>query len=177
MPIAFDLESYRKKFNCSVYFETGLLDPRQEVSSTLALKCNFDKLFCIEIRSDYVELGKIVFRDEIVKGRYNLINDDSINIGKYLDADLFTKNRGMFFLDAHNDYTGMNYKFKCPLYEELTAIGNLPRKDHIILIDDLRILNGVHPWGETSYGNVNFLDMVIDKILKINPKYKFTTLD
>ena len=70
-----------------------------------------------------------------------------------------------------------NYKKKCPLFEELSAIGNLERKDNVILIDDLRILRREYPWNETSYGNINFLQYIINKILSINKNYKFSTLN
>ena len=54
MPINFDLENLRKKYNCINYFETGLWDPRDDVSSKQALRCGFDKVYCIEIRKDWV---------------------------------------------------------------------------------------------------------------------------
>ena len=66
---------------------------------------------------------------------------------------------------------------KCPLLEELSAIGSLERKDHIILIDDLRIINTAFPWGEASYGNIDFLEQIKIKILSINENYKFSTLN
>ena len=34
---------------------------RENVSSKLALSCGFDKVYCIEIRKDWVELGNDVF--------------------------------------------------------------------------------------------------------------------
>ena len=71
----------------------------------------------------------------------------------------------------------ISYKKKCPLFEELSAIGNLERKDHIILIDDLRVIKEKFPWGELSYGNINFLDQIKNKILSINENYKFSTLN
>ena len=177
MPINFDIENLRKKYNCTNYFETGLWDPRDNVSSKQALMCSFDKVYCIEIRSDWVELGKKIFNEDIEKGRYNLYLDDSTNMGKYLTGDDFN-NKTMFFLDAHVDNGNIhNYKKKCPLLEELSAIASLERKDHIILIDDLRIINTAFPWGEASYGNIDFLEQIKIKILSINENYKFSTLN
>ena len=177
MPISFDLENIRQTHNCINYFETELWDPRTNVSSKQALKCNFDKVFCIEIRKDWVELGQQIFKVDIESGRYNLYLDDSTNIKNYLIGDEW-KHKTMFFLDAHVDNSNIhNYKKKCPLFEELSAIGNLERKDHIILIDDLRIIKGQFPWGETSYGNINFLEQIMNKILSINKNYKFSTLN
>jgi len=177
MPIKFDLESLRKEHNCLNYFETGLWDPRCEVSSRMALRCGFKKIYCIEIREDWINLGKSVFNEDIMNGRYNLILDDSTNMKKYLNNDIFN-NKTMFFLDAHVDNDNIhNYKLRCPLFYELEAIKSIDRKDNIILIDDLRIINKSFPWNERSYGNINFLDQIKKKILTINNNYKFSTLD
>ena len=112
MPIEFDLENLRKEHNCVNYFETGLQDPRDDVSSKKALNSNFDKIYCIEIRNDWVELGKQVFKEEIEKGRYHLYLDDSTNLSKYIMTDDF-KNKTIFFLDAHVDNSNINnYKKK-----------------------------------------------------------------
>jgi hypothetical protein len=177
MPISFDLENLRTKYNCINFFETGLWDPRENVASKQALLCEFEKVFCIEIREDFVELGKNEFKDHIITGKYNLYLDDSVNMKKYLMTDDF-KNKTMFFLDAHVDNANIhNYSKKCPLLEELEAIKSIERKDNIILIDDLTIIKNSSPWGETSYGNINFLEEIKKIILTINNEYKFDVLD
>lgn len=178
MPINFDLEELRKKYSCVNYFETGLWDPRSNVSSTKALSCDFKKVYCIEIRKDWVELGNEIFKDEIKKGRYNLILDDSTNMKNYINNNNDFQEKTMFFLDAHVDNPNIhNFKKYCPLFDELEAINNIDRKDNLILIDDLRLIRNPFPWGETSYGNINFLEKIIEKILTINKDYKFTTLN
>jgi hypothetical protein len=177
MPISFDLESLRKEHNCVNYFETGLWDPRSEVSSRKALSCGFDKVYCIEIRNDWVQLGNEVFKDHIATGKYTLYLDDSTNMSKYLTTDEF-KHKTMFFLDAHVDNANIqNYKKKCPLFEELEAIKSIERKDNVIMIDDLRLIRKTFPWGEMSYGNIDFLQQIKELILTINPEYKFSTLN
>ena len=45
MPINFDLENLRQKYDCINYFETGLWDPRSNVSSKQALLSNFNKVY------------------------------------------------------------------------------------------------------------------------------------
>jgi len=177
MPINFDLEELRKKYNCLNYFETGLWDPRGNVSSKLALSCKFEKVYCIEIRKDWVNLGNEIFKEDIVQGKYNLILDDSTNMKKYIDNDIFN-NKTLFFLDAHVDNCNIkNYKKRCPLFDELEAIKSIDRKDNLILIDDLRIIKKSFPWGEKSYGNIDFLQQIKKFILTINMNYKFTTLN
>jgi hypothetical protein len=177
MPMNFDLEALRKQHDCKNYFETGLWDPREQVSSKVALGCGFDKVYCIEIQPDWVRLGNDVFKEHISSSRYNLFLDDSANMKKYLTADAF-KNKTMFFLDAHVDNKQIkNYVKKCPLFHELDAISGLERKDNVILVDDLRIITKAFPWGEMSYGKVDFLQQIKNVILTINIDYKFTTLD
>jgi len=51
-------------------------------------------------------------------------------------------------------------KEKCPILEELSAIAKFERKDHIILIDDLRLITTNWVWNEKSYGNINFLQAI-----------------
>lgn len=177
MPINFDLEKLRKEHHCLNYFETGLWDPRSDVSSKRALSCGFEKLYCIEIRKDLVSLGLEVFKEEIRKDRYHLILDDSTNMEKYVNDDTVFRNKTMFFLDAHVDNINIeNYKKRCPLFEELNAIKSINRNDNVILIDDLRLIT-TDCWGETSYGNINFLDKIKEQILSINTNYKFATLN
>ena len=176
MPISFDIESLRKMHQCVNYFETGLWNPHDDVSSKKALSCGFEKVYCIEIRKDWVDIGHEVFKEHIDTGKYHLYLDDSANMKKYLTTDNF-KEKTMFFLDAHVDNDNIhNYKNKCPLFHELEAINSLERKDNIILIDDLRIIKNAFPWGETSYGNIDFLQQIVQTILSINKDYKFATL-
>tara|TARA_B110001450_G_scaffold22978_1_gene20531 strand:- start:899 stop:1465 length:567 start_codon:yes stop_codon:yes gene_type:complete len=176
MPINFNLEKIRHKYNCKNYFETGLWDPKDKtISFRKALECNFDKISSIEIRKDFIESANNIFKEYIESGICSLYNDDSVNIGKYLNND---DNKTLFFLDAHVDNVNIkNYQKRCPLFEELNAISNLKRKDNIILIDDIRYLKIKYPWDEKSYGNIIFLDEIKKNILTINNKYNFSTLN
>ena len=45
------------------------------------------------------------------------------------------------------------------------------------MIDDLRLIIQPFPWGETSYGQIDWLTTIKEKILSINKDYKFTTLN
>ena len=178
MPISFDLESLRQKYNCLNYFETGLYDTRSQNSSIhKALSCGFKNIFSIEIKDTWVKIGKDIFNKEINEKRVHLYLDDSTNLNKYIMNETFN-DRTIFFLDAHVDANNIrNFKKRCPLFEELKAISNMKRKDHIILIDDLRIINLKFPWGEKSYGKINFIDQIKEQILSINKEYKFDTLN
>jgi hypothetical protein len=107
MPIAFDLKALKEKHDCVNYFETGLWDPRTEISSKKALSCGFDKVYCIEIREDWVYLGNHIFKEYIANGVYNLYWDDSTNMKKYIATDHFTP-----FYISNADFYNIIYK-KC----------------------------------------------------------------
>jgi hypothetical protein len=177
MPISFDLELLRATHNCVNYFETGLYDPRENVSIHYANRANFNKIFSLEIRADWVTFANQIFANEVSSGRITLINDDSNYLGKYLSNETF-QHKTIFFFDAHVDNSNIHKHINmCPLINELTALKTLQRKDHVILIDDLRILRNPFPWNEQSYGNINFIDKIKELILEINPAYIFGTLD
>lgn len=176
MPFSFDLESLRKEHQCKHYFETGLWDPQYDVSSKQALRSNFEYVFCMEIHPEWIQRGKEVFSEEISNGRYHLIESDSAYMKHHIQHPCF-RDRCMFFLDAHVDNDRISsHTTRCPLLDELDAIQHLERNDHVILIDDLRILSHPHPWGETRYGAISFLDKIKERLLIINPNYQFKTL-
>ncbi len=177
MPIRFDLEQVRKVSNCVNYFETGLFNPQCEVSFKQALlDCNFKTLHSIEIRKEWVDSGNLIFEKEIKQGKCHIYHDDSTNMSKYLDNPVF-KEKTLFFLDAHVDSPKIHYyRKKCPLFDELNAISKLERKDNVICVDDIRIIKQAFPWGERSYGNIDFLSQIKEKISTINSNYTFSTL-
>lgn len=72
-----------------------------------------------------------------------------------------------FWLDGHYSYGTTSYEGKmCPIIEELEQIKSLARKDHFILIDDVRL------FGTEDFSGVT-IEQVKNKILEINPAYKF----
>jgi len=177
MPINFNIEKLREEHGCSTYLETGLYDPNEDISIKKALAAGFEKVISIEIRKGFVIMGNDMFKNDVQTGRCSIINDDSTNLKTYL-SDAAFKNKTIFFLDAHVDHHLIqNYNKICPLFDELEAIGSLERKDNIILVDDLRIITTPFPWGEQSYGDIDFLSQIKAKILSINKDYKFKTLD
>jgi hypothetical protein len=179
MPIKFDLKSLKEEHNCNKYFETGLYIPSAKSSVTKALQCGFDKCYSLEIRKDLVNRGLRYYSPSIKKDKLQLICDDSTNLKVNLDKiNIANNDKFIFFLDAHVDNEKIkNYKRKCPLFEELEAIKTLNNNNHIILVDDVRILKWEHPWGETCHCSKNFFEEIKIKILEINPDYKFKFLD
>ena len=101
MTITFDIKELKEKHNCVNFFETGLWDARSDVSSKQALRAGFEKVFCIELRDQWIEIGNQVFANEIKEEKYYLYHDDSVNMAKYLnpviDELLILKRRRCFF--------------------------------------------------------------------------------
>lgn len=178
MPIRFDLEAIREEHQCKVYLETGMWNPATDISLKKALRCSFIRLYCVEIRDDWVVVANDVFENEINKDRLTIVHDDSTRLSKYIVNNPDFTNKTIFFLDAHVDNSDIkNYQKRCPLVDELDAIQQLPRNDNVIMVDDIRIVSQPYPWGEKQYGNINFLEKIKEKILEINPNYKFRYLD
>jgi hypothetical protein len=178
MPIAFNIEELRQRFGCTTYLETGLYDPRMDVSCRKALQCGFKKLYTVELRQDWVDLGKAEFAADVESGRLTVIHDDSANLAAHIHGNADFEERTFFFLDAHVDnHLIKNYVKRCPIVEELTAIKELLRKDHVICVDDMRIMRTPFPWQEASAGNVNYEDKIRELIREINPAYQFMYLD
>ena len=78
MTITFDIKELKEKHNCVNFFETGLWDARSDVSSKQALRAGFEKVFCIELRDQWIEIGNQVFANEIKEEKYYLYHDDSV---------------------------------------------------------------------------------------------------
>lgn len=170
MPINFDINEI--KDDCNVYFETGLWNVKtDETSLCKAIKMDFDKVCSVDINSEFIENANSKFQKEVKEGRLKLFHGDSKELNKYLDELNLKDERILFFLDSHGG--------DCPLMEELYAIEKLAkngRKDHTILIDDIRIIRSCI-WGDTRYDSRTFEDKLKNKILDINPDYQFSYLN
>lgn len=183
MPICFDLEELRKQEGCKVYLETGMYNPDDHtISLHQALKGDFAKVYSIELRQDFVNKALAMLTKEVESQRLHIIHDDSNFLRNYIanNSD-FTSDKCLFYLDAHIDgcfvQSGNKHSInRCPVFEELKAIKELPRNDHVICIDDVRILRSNYPWYEGSYGDIDFFQEVKQQLLQINPNYSFKLL-
>lgn len=133
----------------------------------LALEVGFEKIFSIELDETLQKENICNYQSFINEGKVNLIIGDSL--WELIDIIPKLDKSTTFWLDAHVDFGPMGTK-RCPLYEELSAIKMSNIKTHTILIDDMRMLG--HWWGEGID-----IDGLKNKILEINPNYKFTFED
>lgn len=148
-----------KKYKSNYFIETG-----SYLGETIqkAINCGFEKIYSIELAKFYYEHCIKKFKDnvnvEIIFG----------NSGDVLDKIISKlEKRGTFWLDGH--YSGgqtAKGKKKCPIIEELEQIKKSTIKNHILLIDDVRL------FGKKEH-DFTTIDEVKNKILEINPKYQF----
>lgn len=173
MPFRSDLLGLKNKYNCQIYLETGLYKITENSSINQALRCKFDKVYSIELEKKWIDYATPQLKKYIDENKCELIHDDSANMEKYILTNTdFNNKRVFFFLDAHVDNKDIKtpHKFKCPVIAELTAINKLQRKDHIICIDDMRIIRNRFPWGENKFDN--YYGEMIKKLKEINENYK-----
>lgn len=146
------------------FIESGTFNGR---SVQLALECNFTKIISVEISKENFEYTYDRFREN---KNVNIIHGDSYvefpNICKNLN------NRSIFWLDGHFDKFSDTLGFlKCPVLKELESISSSHIKNHIIMIDDMRVFGNANhcDWGE----NIQIND-IIQCIKNINLNYKIS---
>lgn len=182
MPITRELLDYVKnQTQATAFFETGLLGAE---TFGHALSLGFSKVCSIEIKQEFVNRALERYVHYVKAGIAHPIADDSSNLGSYVD--LINDHKCLFWLDAHLD-SGLDTAVKrplnsCPLRQELEGIKKSKRKDHVIMIDDLRILTSqsFFPWqnDELNLKSEKFtIDSIKEMILEINPEYEFQTID
>jgi hypothetical protein len=178
MPFKSNLKEIKDKYNCDIYLETGLYKLNENSSINTALKCNFEKVYSVELEKKWIDFAKPILNEYIDYNKCELIHDDSANLDKYILNDInFEDKRAIFFLDAHVDNTDIQttHKFKCPVIAELTAISKLSRNDHVICIDDMRYIKTKTPWGETQFDN--YYNEMLNLLKKINTNYKIDFIE
>lgn len=145
-----------------VFVETGTLNGAGIVR---ALNSGYNKVISIELDENFYKVAKesftLVPNVEVVHGDSGLVLGEVIeNINEKIT----------FFLDGH--YSGHGTAcgiHEYPLLPELNHIKNHSIKDHVIMIDDLRL------W--KNYDKELNLENVMTFIKTINEKYEFYTIE
>jgi len=178
--MSFANDTKLQEYLSPVFFETGTFLGE---GTKKALSSGFEKVITIELQEylynqcvngDLSGENKDLV-EEIKSGRVDIHLGDSKDLMWRLIENI--DERITFWLDAHID--GGNYIQEvtpdipmCPLYEELRIIKKHKRNDHIILIDDIRIMGNFEKSGH-GWGTYVSLDMIKDLIIDINPNYVF----
>ena len=132
-----------------------------------AKKAGFNEIISIEVSRDLYEKACVRF---IADHNVQLVHGDSTKMLWPVIKDL--KKRITFVLDAHYLDWGKDTRtdphirekyVEYPLVKELEIISRHSRKDHTIIIDDVRLFS--------SHFNITIKE-VKEKLLKINPKYQ-----
>lgn len=164
MPIRFDLSKYRNR----IFVETGTY---RGDSVRAALEAGFERVYSIEIDDQLYHDARLRFAEEIADSRVILLHGDS---GRCLPEIIgAVQEKCTFWLDAHSqDYNFANETNSydnCPLYRELDEIAKSVRRDHTILIDDLRLVRDKRAWR----GHDVTLEGVLARLEAINKRYVF----
>ena len=152
------------KYNHNIFIETGTY---KGGSVELALQCNFDKIYTIDISTQHKIECQNKFQKEIESNQVELLFGDTIDILPTIISSL--NQSSLFWLDSHYDvHADIRGKFDCPILQELDIIQSSNIKHHTIMIDDLRIFKHQSEWGVGIY-----IEEIEQKLKNINPLYKF----
>ncbi len=177
--MGFKNQNQLEKYISPIFFETGTF---LGGGTKCAIQSGFTKVITVELQEYLYEQCikgdptgcKEDLVEEIESGIVDIHLGDTREIMWELIENI--EDRITFWLDAHID--GGNYRSTtpnvapCPLYDELDIIKKHKRKDHIILIDDLRIMGDKTKSGY-GWGSGIDLESIKETILEINPQYVF----
>jgi len=148
-----------------VFVETGTHIGK---TTKIAASLGFDRVYTIELAEHFYKAAERMF-----SGTPNvrcIFGDSTEKLGEILEE---LNETAVFWLDGHWSQGDTACGDKAvPLYEELRVIGEHHIKNHIILVDDLRLMGNpdepIKDWQSIS------LDSVKERCLQINPEYKFS---
>ena len=138
-----------------VFIETGSYDGR---TIQQALDCGFDEVRSVELSRAYYNICSLRFRNN---PKVRLYFGDTCDTMPAMIADLSTP--ATFWLDAHIQ-EGIAGKYPAPLLYDLGTISKSLIKNHIIIIDDRRLM-GNGWWKDTNE------DAVMAALYAINEDY------
>lgn len=161
-----NLYSHLCRYPNRIFVETGTLIGN---GIQMALNAGFEIAYSIEIKRDFFQSASYRFREEILANQVHLYLGNSETVLDYIVKQL--KEPATFWLDAHiSSQYGETLAKNCPIMEELDAIASSTIRNHSILIDDINCFDS------PAHDNIR-LASVMDRILAINPAYKFEVLD
>lgn len=149
-----------KKYQNPIFFETGTFKGH---AIELALQCDFEKIYSVEIDSFLTHEAKEKFHEEILSGRVEIIYGDTAVLFETLISKLDKPTT--FWLDDHWSGGNLIGKVKCPLPIELEALKNHPIKNHTLMIDDTRMFGSYWGHGLSKEG-------ILEQVMAINPNYE-----
>lgn len=151
-----------QQFINPVFVETGTFDGR---TVQQALDAGFRDVRSVEYNRELYSESMARF---ISNGRVKLWHGDSVDMLPYMLNDL--RAPVTFWLDAHAQGPDTGQPHECPLIEELKIISRHQLKNHVIMIDDRRLM-GCGFWSNVCESDV------VWHMRYINPRYKIEYRD
>lgn len=149
MPIRFDLTRFAKETD--VFIETGTL---MGEGIACALAAGWNRIVSIELSDEHKKRVDFMFGGMVELGKLEVIYEDCLQaLPRVIES--IGDNRATFWLDAHHEVT---------LYPSLDIIAKARRNDHVIMVDDLRIMGKEAP-------SVS-IDELGRRLLSINDGYR-----
>jgi len=107
------------------------------------------------------------------------LDDNDANLFKGRKWPEHIKNRNSLYKQHKTDPLGIQtpaefvhlIQSDCPLIEELTHISNLDIKNHILVIDDYRIIRAQSAWASEVFKNIDPQEIITNRIKNINKNY------
>ena len=167
MPINFDLEEFS---NNEIFIETGTF---YGDTVNKAINLGFKEIYSIEYDKLRYEECKKKFE------QYNNVTiihgDSTIEIPKLLKK---INKPATFWLDAHYNADNGECSDKwCPLKEELESIKEHYIKNHTILIDDMRFMDGKEFVCKGRLRSMPHKEIILKIVKEINNEYELSMLD
>lgn len=155
------LQKYKNNYN--TFIETGTYIAE---AVKLALSVGFEKIYTIDLTDKYKNELHDIYKKDIYSGKVKFLYGES-----YLELEKLFKDikyPSIIWHDAHHDmHSDICGKYECPILEELKVIKKSGIKNHILMIDDIRIFRSQTHWAK---------DISFEKILyllnEINSDYE-----
>ncbi|NBP00990.1 MAG: hypothetical protein EBU90_12805 [Proteobacteria bacterium] len=159
-------ENLLKLYIADVFIETGSY---KGGATEQALKTGFNEIYTIEIQEQYYNKVKEKFKNN---SNVNCYLGSSSELLQEILNNISSNKKITFWLDAHYtlkiESVFSKQKNKYPLLSELDIIKKLTKKDHTILIDDVRCFGSLMPCSKQR---------VEEAIKSINSKYSINYVD
>jgi len=152
------IQKLQKKYKIDTFIETGAY-MWDMINAQIGV---FLKIYSIELSKKYYNLAVERFKKN--ENVHIILWDSSVELRKLLKKIDW---QCLIFLDGHFSWwETAKWDKECPLLEELDILKNHHIKNHIIMIDDIRLC-----WKHKDYPKV---DELRKELTKINKKYKIT---
>lgn len=159
-----DLGNY--KLDSGILIESGSLygDTIQR-----ALDCGYTTVYSIEIDEKLYKLVSGRFNKQIEEGTVKLFFGSSIDVLPNVLRDI--DEPVTFWLDAHLHEGDYGVEHNAPIIEELDIISEHHVNNHLVMVDDMRIIR------KSSWGRGGLESLVLEGVKNINSDYNISYRD